>query len=173
MRNLLSPRMLLTTWPSQWLGGALAASFWPCVEVQRNVLRSDHANFDVLIGSSWGGAVAAALLAEGAWTGPTLLMCPALNKLSRHGGDDSITQPIVQGLKALPDSQKAQCLLIHGDADETVPLDDSRRLADETGIELVVIPGGSHGMSAVARDGRLLRFAERVVQASQNYTSRL
>ena len=64
--GLLSPRAMLTRWPSQWVGGALADSFEACVDVQRTALRdAGPAAFDVLIGSSWGGAVAAALIAEG------------------------------------------------------------------------------------------------------------
>ena len=165
VRKLLSPQVLFS-WPSRWIQAALASSFWSCVEVQRGVIINreckEDGKFDVLIGSSWGGAVACALLAEGTWSGPALLMCPALNKLGQSSGSDNISGAIVQGLNAMSESQKSRCLLIHGDADDTVPLEDSMKLAEETGIKLEVIEGGTPGMSALARDGRLLKFAERV-----------
>jgi len=160
--GLLSPRAMLTRWPSQWIGGALADSFEACVDVQHTALRdAGPAAFDVLIGSSWGGAVAAALIAEGAWTGPAVMLCPALSELRRHGAIEAIVDQIA----ALPAERKAQCLIVHGDADETIPVADSVKLCAATGIELEVIEGGNHGMGSVAADGRLLRFAERVVSS--------
>jgi len=162
VRSLLSPRLLLTRWPSQWLGGALADSFEACVEVQRAALRdAGPSSFDVLIGSSWGGAVAAYLVAEGTWTGPAVMLCPALRELWRHGAE----MDIIERLAALPAEHKARCLLVHGDADETIPISDSVTLSNETGIDLVVVERGNHGMGSVAGDGRLLSFAERVMGA--------
>lgn len=158
VRSLLSPSALFTRWPSQWLAGALGDSFEACLEVQRAALQSDN-SFDVLIGSSWGGAVAAALVAEGSWKGPAVLLCPALGELRRR----TTTLSIVERLAELPTERKAQCLLVHGDMDETVPLADSSKLSEETGIALVVIEGGNHGMGAVASDGRLFEFAKRVL----------
>ena len=50
--------------------------------------------------------------------------------------------------------RKAGCLLVHGDADETIPIADSVTLSNKTGIDLVVVERGNHGMGSVAGDGR-------------------
>lgn len=68
---------------------------------------------DVLVGSSFGGAVALALLQRGLWTGPTLLLAQA-------------------GLRyGLPASLPAGVTvwLVHGTLDEVIDPQDSRRLA--------------------------------------------
>ena len=49
--------------------------FEGCVETQRAALESIRP--DVLVGSSFGGAVAVALLTRGHWRGPTLLLAQA------------------------------------------------------------------------------------------------
>ena len=51
---------------------------------------------------------------------------------------------------------------MHGTADETVPVDDSRALSEATGIALELIDGGSHGLGAILGDGRLVEFMRRV-----------
>ena len=163
VRSLLSPSALLSRWPSQWLAGAFDDSFAACVSVHREALREPGAAaFDVLVGSSWGGAVAAALVADGSWEGPAVLMCPALNLKERRAGgslDAALSAAsITAGLAAMPPERKARCLLVHGDADETVPLDDSRALSRATGIALEVVEGGSHGLSGIVSDGRLVQF---------------
>lgn len=68
---------------------------------------------DVLVGSSFGGAVALAILQRGLYTGPTLLLAPAY----RHYG---LPGRIPEGVRVL---------VVHGTRDETIPVDDSRELA--------------------------------------------
>ena len=51
------------------------SDFRGCVALQRAAL--DEFRPDVLIGSSFGGAVAVALLNQGDWSGPTLLLAQA------------------------------------------------------------------------------------------------
>ncbi len=67
---------------------------------------------DVLVGSSFGGAVALRLILEGHWRGPTLLLAPA----SRFLG----------GSVVLPEG--ARVLVVHGTQDEVVPVEESRQL---------------------------------------------
>ena len=99
---------------------ALADSFDACVEVQRAALAATPA--DVLVGSSWGGAVAATLLADGSWSGPTLLLCPALRALDKWvGGCNGWPELASEGggyaqLAALPAATKEACLIVHGKA---------------------------------------------------------
>lgn len=163
LRNLLDPSMLLRHWPWQWLVGAGDASFAACVEVQKQALR-DNGSFDVLVGSSWGGAVAATLVAEGAFDGPVVLLCPALGTRERWFGESldpaRTADAITASLAALPAARRAACLLVHGDADTTVPLADSSDLSKATGIALEVIKDGSHGLGSIVRDGRLVQFVQ-------------
>lgn len=81
---------------------------------------------DVLVGSSFGGAVALAMLQRGLYQGATVLLCPAY----RH-----------YGLEArIPEAVRV--VIVHGTRDELVPVEDSRALA-ATGtrglVELVVV----------------------------------
>ena len=142
---------------------ALADSFEACVEVQRQALLALQASAappGVLVGSSWGGAVAAALLANGVWSGPCVLMCPALHLRERRAGELSsrphlTSVAISAGLAALPAAAKAQCLLVHGTADGTVPIEDSRSLAAATGIRLLEVEGANHGLGEYTASGGL------------------
>jgi pimeloyl-ACP methyl ester carboxylesterase len=81
---------------------------------------------DVLVGSSFGGAVALAMLQRGLYGGAAVLLCPAY----RHFG--------VEG--RVPEA--ARVVIVHGTRDEVVPVDDSRALA-ATGtkalVELVIV----------------------------------
>ena len=162
--SLLSPFSMFTRWPWQWLRLAIDDSLAACIAVQEAAI-SSAVQFDVLVGSSWGGAVAASLLAVGAWTGPTVLLCPALRIRDRRfgvSGASLSTDAIIRKLAALPAERRAQCLLVHGTGDTTIPLEDSRELSAMTGIPLEIIHEGSHGLGVILRDGRLLQFIERV-----------
>lgn len=101
---------------------------------------------DLVVGSSFGGAVAVRLLNEGAWTGPTVLIAPAAGKL----GSDT----------TLPAG--ARVVILHGDADDVVPIEDSRALVAGAGpgVELVEIAGGDHRLNRVLDDGTLARVME-------------
>jgi predicted esterase len=68
---------------------------------------------DVLVGSSFGGAVALRLLQDGKYAGPTVLLAPAF----AHFG--------VEG--RIPEG--ARVIVVHGSRDDVVPIEDSRRLA--------------------------------------------
>lgn len=68
---------------------------------------------DVVIGSSFGGAVALTLLRQGLWKGPTLLLAQAAIKMD----DDA----------RIPDG--VPVLLVHGSRDEIIPVEHSRQLA--------------------------------------------
>ena len=114
----------------------------------------------VLVGSSWGGAVAASLLSAGSWRGCCVLMCPALRLRERWTGKPSArphltSDAISAGLAALPAAVKAQCLIVHGTTDNTVPIDDSRALAAATGIALLEVEGGDHGLGEYVTSGGL------------------
>ena len=99
--------------------------------------------------SSWGGAVATLALARGEWQGPTVLIAPAYNAaLSRSGVYDESYAPdrIYAAIAERLASLLGRVLIVHGTEDKTVPIADSRAMAAATGIELVEIQGGDHGM---------------------------
>ena len=87
------------------------SDFEGCVARQAEVL----ADFgpDVLVGSSFGGAVAVALLSRGHWTGPTLLLAQA----ARH----------YDPAAALPEDRSVW--LVHGLGDTLIDIEESRALA--------------------------------------------
>jgi hypothetical protein len=87
------------------------ANFEACVAQQAEAIRSFRP--DVVVGSSFGGAVAVALLQREAWSGPTLLLAQAAQRLGVRG--------------RLPTG--ARVWLVHARADDVVPIADSRRLA--------------------------------------------
>ena len=100
---------------------------------------------DVVVGSSFGGAVLVKLLADGAWSGPSLLLAQA----ARHFGGDV----------ALPEG--VAVTLVHGTRDDVVDIEGSRALA-RTGtperVELIEVDDG-HRLQTLVDDGSL---AERV-----------
>jgi pimeloyl-ACP methyl ester carboxylesterase len=82
-----------------------------CVSTQREALGAFRP--DVVVGSSFGGALAVLLLQRGHWAGPTLLLAQA----------SAIFAPTA----SLP--QNVPVLLVHGTGDEIIPVEGSRRLA--------------------------------------------
>lgn len=121
-----------------------------CVAIQREAL----AEPDVLVASSWGAAVALQLLVDRAWTGPTVLLCPGHRRIL--GAPDA--DALVAAFRALPKKTLRRVVLVHGDADATVPIRDSRELAKDR-ARLIEVPGGSHGLGAAAADGLLAYVA--------------
>lgn len=159
--NSFARHLLSWRWPAE----ALTDSFEACIEVQRTALRDGTP--DVLVGSSWGGAVAAALVAEGTWEGPLVLLCPALCMRERWVGQPSgraelSASAIISRIAALSPEVKARAVIVHGDADATVPIDDSRELSRTTGIRMVDVVGGSHGLGEFVVAGHLAKVVREV-----------
>ena len=101
---------------------------------------------DVLVGSSYGGAVAVALLARGAWRGPTVLLAPAAARLGIHDplpGDVTVT-------------------VAHGVDDDIVPPAHSRALVEGTSparVRLVEVADG-HRLQSLVDTGALAALVE-------------
>lgn len=125
------------------------------VQVQLRTL-AEH-KIDVVMGSSFGGAIALELLRRGAWKGPTVLLCPAHERVCEREG-----RPWV-ALDSLSDAQRAQCLIVHAREDEVVPYEHSVRLAAQLGVELETV-SDDHRLSQSATDEGLRRWIERVVR---------
>jgi pimeloyl-ACP methyl ester carboxylesterase len=107
------------------------------VAVQVALLKANQV--DVVVGSSFGGAVALELLISGAWKGPTVLLCPAHRLVAGRGWTPTPVLPA--------DAQHV--LVVHGRQDETVPLEHSRSLVRNTSARLLEVDD-DHRLTATA-----------------------
>lgn len=124
--------------------------FPACVELQARTLVSFRP--DVLVGSSFGGAIAVALLQRGDWHGPTLLLAQA----ARH-----------YGLPArLPEG--VHVWLVHGQRDDLVDIEDSRALArtGTPGLVRLIEVDDDHSLSATVASGRLVEIVRELAAAA-------
>lgn len=126
------------------------------LEVQRRHLAATPV--DVVVGSSFGGAVAVELLRGGQWRGPTVLLCPAHALVSRRSG-----RPPHSGFERLDPDTTAHVLVVHGTKDETVPLEDSRRLVARTTAKLVTVDD-DHRLTATATAASLRAWVQTAQQ---------
>jgi alpha/beta superfamily hydrolase len=105
---------------------------------------------DVLVGSSFGGAVAVALLQRGLWKGPTLLLAPAV----KHFG----LEP------RLPENVRV--LIVHGTRDDVVDIETSRVLArtgSENLVEMIELDD-EHRLKSVLETELLTELVNRTAQ---------
>lgn len=118
------------------------SDFEACARLQAEVAADFRP--DVLVGSSFGGAVALALLQRGRWCGPTLLLAQAGRSL---------------GL-ALRLPEGVSVWIVHGTRDDLVPIEDSRALA-RTGspdrVRLIEVDD-DHPLRGSVENGDLLRW---------------
>jgi hypothetical protein len=141
-------RALHTSLPWNALRYALAENLERCLHAQAEAI----ARFapDVVIGSSWGGGVAQLALARGVWTSPTLLLCPALGRAMVaaawpfRGESSGGFEQVCAHVRALDEATRARVLLVHGDADDVLPIELSRAFALRGGVRLVEVGGGGH-----------------------------
>ena len=126
------------------------ADFEACIRVHAETAARFQP--DVLVGSSFGGAVAVALLHRALWRGPTLLLAQA----SRHYCPEA----------RLPAGVRV--LLVHAREDEIVDAADSRALA-QTGtpslVELLEVDD-DHALSRLVSSGELIELVRRTVTSA-------
>lgn len=128
------------------------------VEVQRRHL--ERTKPDVVLGSSFGGAVSLELLRRGLWRGPTVLLCPAHERVTERGW-----QRRHPGLAGVPAEVVANVLVVHGTNDETVPIEHSRRLVAGTRARLVTVDD-DHRLTACATAENLASWVALVRSAA-------
>jgi hypothetical protein len=105
---------------------------------------------EVLVGSSFGGAVAVALLGKGSWRGPTLLLAPA----QRHFGV----------AESLP--QRVPVIIAHGTRDDVVDIEGSRGLARSSSAEWAELleVDDDHRLESLVTSGRLAELVREVAR---------
>jgi pimeloyl-ACP methyl ester carboxylesterase len=120
--------------------------FEACVRVQA----AELARFrpDVLVGSSFGGGVAVALLQRGLWRGPTLLLAQAALR-------QDLPPRLPEGVRVW---------LVHGLRDDIVPREDSRTLARSgtPGLVRLIEVDDDHPLSATVESGRLVELVREI-----------
>lgn len=124
-------------------------NFDACVALHAETVR--RFNPDVLVGSSFGGAVALALVQREQWSGPTLLLAQA---------------GLRQGLRAqIPPGVRVW--LVHARGDDVVPIADSRRLARSgtPGFVRLFEVDDDHALHAFVASGRLVAMVRELADA--------
>jgi len=76
---------------------------------------------DALVAFSWGGGIATGLIAQGLWSGPTILIAPAGHVMWSHAGLDTPSLASAQST--------SQIVIVHGTEDSVVGIDQSKALA--------------------------------------------
>jgi len=115
------------------------SDFEACLRVQREAIASFRP--DLLVGSSFGAALAVALLARGDFRGPTLLLAQAALRL-----DPAARLP--EGVRVW---------LVHGLRDELIDPEESRRLAatGTPGLVRLLEVDDDHPLRELVASGRL------------------
>ena len=124
--------------------------FESCVALHAGTLRRFQP--DVLVGSSFGGAVAVALLERGLYRGPTLLLAQAAVKYRP-------TSRLPAGVRVV---------LVHATQDEVVPFAGSRTLAATGSPELVELieVDDNHALSKLCERCELTLLVERTARSA-------
>lgn len=116
------------------------SNFEGCIAQHAHLIKTDKP--DVLVGSSFGGAVLVALLQRGLWHGPSLLLAQAA---LRRGLTTTLPREV-------------PIWIVHGTGDTVVDVEDSRRLAaDNSRAEVNYLElDDDHSLHASTDNGALL-----------------
>ena len=138
---------------------ALKQSLEQCIDIQISAINKYKP--DLIIGSSWGGNVTMELLKRNLWNGPTILLCPAYYGYQRYVNFDSNKETFEEFEErilnlGLENKNKKQ-LLVHGDMDEVVSLDDSKAIYEynKDSFDLMVIPNDNHRLMGLTTSGKI------------------
>jgi hypothetical protein len=140
------------------------ADFEGCVALQASTLAEFRP--DVLVGSSFGAAVAVELLRRGMWRGPTLLLAQAALRRLETLMDGAAPQP--DEAPWLPEG--VQVWLVHGLGDELIDPDDSRRLARSGSPERVrlIEVDDDHALHRSVASGQLVEWVLGLAAAARD-----
>lgn len=115
-----------------------------CVAVHEGELKTFRP--DVVVGSSFGGAVICKLLERGRWKGPTLLLAPA-----------AVLHDVVRLPPDVP------LVIVHGRRDENVDLAVSQALVKQLiGAVRLDVVDDDHGLGTFVTSGRLIDYVRKL-----------
>jgi len=128
------------------------SDFEACVALQADALASFRP--DVLVGSSFGAAVAVELLQRGRWRGATLLLAQAA---LRRGAPAKLPEGV-------------PIWLVHGIQDDLIDVEDSRRLAAAGSPEWVVLHEveDDHPLHETTASGRLVELVRALAERTSS-----
>ncbi len=130
----------------------LARSFDVSLDiVARDVL---DAKPDVIVGSSWGGAVCMELVRRGVIDAPLILLAPAYRKIGEYLGWGDV-QTREAELRACLEQMHVE--IFHDPTDDVVPFQHSRDLVRGTRLTLHEVHAGGHSLLGLIDDGLLSR----------------
>ncbi len=139
---------------------ALRRSWEACIAIQRAAIERHRP--DVLLGSSWGGAVAVALIARGHWRGPTVLLAPAFQVVA----DRMATSDVARDVATLQTTAADHPIVVfHDPTDATIPIAHSEALAAGSAVELHRVAAGGHRLMGILDDGSLIAALDQVAAA--------
>ena len=139
----------------KFVSAALRKSFYSCVEIQRNAIRIHQP--DIIIASSFGGAVALELLRTSVFSGPCIALCPAFQLIH-----------YMMGVRVVPDIT-SRLLIIHGSSDKVVPHSHSVKLENNNkNTTLTTVEGGTHGLGQYIIDGSFIKTVEDFISQQQS-----
>lgn len=120
---------------------AVRAMIDGCLQIQRCAINTYQP--DIVVGSSLGGCIAWMCMMEGTWKGPTILLAPAISRCAVFGN-----LPL-SSLFVIPRKVTSRCVIFHGTNDSIIPLADSLKLSNATGVSIKVISNGDHRLHNV------------------------
>ena len=129
-----------------------------CTQLQAKALLKHKP--DVVVASSWGGAVALQCLQNKQWSGPTVLLAPAVS--TRRNCLWSLVWP--DRYPSVPAAAAAQCVVLHGENDNSVPIDAVATMCKRNDILLNIISDGDHRLNKALLDtDRLSKIIDSVL----------
>ena len=129
---------------------------------------------DVVVGSSWGGRVALRCMELGHWSGPAVLLAPAVGlkgalAAGMPGWDPAAPESLANLLG--PQGAAAMCLVVMGEQDTLVSPEAVEAVCRRTGIKIEMVQNGDHRLNialGMVKDkpaaGRLAELVEAQVQ---------
>ena len=110
---------------------------------------------ELLIGSSWGGALACLAVQRGSYAGPVLLLAPGGAQIARRCPSNSKLRKLLEA--PLPSHARGVC--VHGTRDGTVPVGDSEQLCRASPrVVLQRKSQDTHALRSLLRAGVLSRL---------------
>ena len=159
MRMCIYDSMQTLYFKDEIVAHAVHDSLCACMDIQINAIKKFKP--DIVVGSSWGGAVLVFLLLNGHWNGPTMLISSAHRRVLH------LMMGLWTGKTVIPEIDSL--LVIHGEKDETVPVQDSRLLAatakSHRTFRYLEIQGADHRLNKNIVDTKALQQYVREVWA--------